>query len=452
MDRQTLTNSLQAVINADPSIPYSDKMSLVSNLDELPSVRSIFTQGIVDQNGTVLLGSQNGVLGAIPASSLAAAVMRYVFVGDSRTDPGNNTWADRLGRGATALANVTKINTAVSGRTPAQMDAAFAAEIAPYSPNTTGIRALYGTWGVTNGIGGGQTGAQVIASTKSQWNKARAAGFYPILGFTETPRSDVGWTGNTQLATYNTFARSAATGTTDGCDILIDVAALFPDSTSSDYTDGLHITAASQEILAGAVWAAINHVSGIASLRANSILLVNGSAIPFQVSNLKDVAFTVATSAAGDGAPRVFIGTGTTNGDVVITTNGAETYYFSRTGTFTFPTLYSAKVGGGLAFGGDNRVDVAYSLTTSVPSAGDNVLTLSTSTATDILLSPNGNNAVRITTGGNLTVASGFAKAKLQTAASATTGLTPGVLAATTNASIVLYDGGGQAYRVPCII
>lgn len=35
---------------------------------------------------------------------------------------------------------------------------------------------------------------------------------------------------------------------------------------------------------------------------------------------------------------------------------------------------------------------------------------------------------------------------------SATTGLAAGVLAATTNATIVIYDSAGQAYRVPCII
>lgn len=40
----------------------------------------------------------------------------------------------------------------------------------------------------------------------------------------------------------------------------------------------------------------------------------------------------------------------------------------------------------------------------------------------------------------------------LVTAANAVTGLTAGVLAATTNASIVIYDNAGQAYRVPCIV
>lgn len=41
---------------------------------------------------------------------------------------------------------------------------------------------------------------------------------------------------------------------------------------------------------------------------------------------------------------------------------------------------------------------------------------------------------------------------KLTTDTTATTGLGAGLLAATTNATIVFYDGSGQAYRVPCII
>jgi hypothetical protein len=41
---------------------------------------------------------------------------------------------------------------------------------------------------------------------------------------------------------------------------------------------------------------------------------------------------------------------------------------------------------------------------------------------------------------------------KLRTDTNATTGLMAGVLAATTNATIDLYDASGQLYRVPCII
>lgn len=51
----------------------------------------------------------------------------------------------------------------------------------------------------------------------------------------------------------------------------------------------------------------------------------------------------------------------------------------------------------------------------------------------------------------NTLTAPAFILGKLQTAAAATTGLTPGVLAATTNATIVIYDSSGTAYRIPCI-
>lgn len=48
-----------------------------------------------------------------------------------------------------------------------------------------------------------------------------------------------------------------------------------------------------------------------------------------------------------------------------------------------------------------------------------------------------------------ITLTSGIA---LQLGNAATTGLTPGVLAATTNASIVIKDSSGTSYRVPCIV
>jgi len=49
---------------------------------------------------------------------------------------------------------------------------------------------------------------------------------------------------------------------------------------------------------------------------------------------------------------------------------------------------------------------------------------------------------------------SGFTRIQgiLRTSVNATTGLSAGALAATTNASIVIEDASGQAYRIPCII
>ena len=54
-----------------------------------------------------------------------------------------------------------------------------------------------------------------------------------------------------------------------------------------------------------------------------------------------------------------------------------------------------------------------------------------------------------LTANGGVTVASGQV---LKLGNAATTGLTPGVLAATTNATITITDSTGQVYRIPCII
>lgn len=71
-----------------------------------------------------------------------------------------------------------------------------------------------------------------------------------------------------------------------------------------------------------------------------------------------------------------------------------------------------------------------------------------TTSTGNIIFRPAGSETVRFTTGAVL-IASGQA---LQLGNAATTALTPGVLAATTNASIVITDSAGQAYRIPCII
>lgn len=52
-------------------------------------------------------------------------------------------------------------------------------------------------------------------------------------------------------------------------------------------------------------------------------------------------------------------------------------------------------------------------------------------------------------TGTGVTVASGQV---LKLGNAATTGLAAGVLAALTNATIIISDSSGQAYRIPCII
>lgn len=77
-----------------------------------------------------------------------------------------------------------------------------------------------------------------------------------------------------------------------------------------------------------------------------------------------------------------------------------------------------------------------------------------TGTANQIAVSPTTGAAIvslatNVITPGNFTIKSGSA---LTLGNAAVTGLTPGVLANLTNATIVLTDSMGQAYRIPCTI
>lgn len=69
--------------------------------------------------------------------------------------------------------------------------------------------------------------------------------------------------------------------------------------------------------------------------------------------------------------------------------------------------------------------------------------------AQSLVIGHNNTNAVLNCSSGAISIASGVA---FQLGNAATTGLTAGVLAALTNATIVIKDSGGQSYRIPCII
>lgn len=288
----------------------------------IPVTGAVCAYMLLDKAGNVRMGPDvNGdlqVFGGLTA-------MNYVGIGDSRTDPGNNTWFDRMALSATALANVTKHNLAISGQTSTQMLAAAAWHA--YAPLITGIRALCGTWGVTNDLTDPAVlAATVIANMKAMWNAQRADGFYPVIGFTETPRSDGAWSGTseTHRGQYNTAVRALTLGATDAPDILIDVDALFPNPNGADYSDNLHLTAAAQQKLSSYVSLAINRLSAIygiaiqnptvtdGSFTNPSLILASGSAtqITFhqlanqyslQASNLADCAVNLQVSEVGAG-------------------------------------------------------------------------------------------------------------------------------------------------------
>lgn len=85
----------------------------------------------------------------------------------------------------------------------------------------------------------------------------------------------------------------------------------------------------------------------------------------------------------------------------------------------------------------------------NVRAATGNIITAGTITAVGALVAAAGTFSGLLTGSAGVTVASGQV---LKLGNAATTGLGAGVLAALTNASIVITDSTGQAYRIPCII
>lgn len=147
--------------------------------------------------------------------------------------------------------------------------------------------------------------------------------------------------------------------------------------------------------------------------------LVFGTSPTFVAPALGTPASGVATNLSGTAAGLTAGGV-TTNANLTgpITSSGNATSIASQTGT-----------------GSKFVVDTSPTLVTPA---------LGVATATSLTVS-----GATIGSAGNITVASGQA---LKLGNSATTGLTAGVLAALTNATIVITDASGQAYRIPCII
>lgn len=147
--------------------------------------------------------------------------------------------------------------------------------------------------------------------------------------------------------------------------------------------------------------------------------LVFGTSPTLVTPALGTPASGVATNLTGT-ASGLTAGNVTTNANLTgpITSSGNATSIASQTGT-----------------GSKFVVDTSPALITPA---------LGVATATSITVS-----GATIGASGNITVASGQA---LKLGNAATTGLTAGVLAALTNATIVITDSTGQAYRIPCII
>lgn len=158
---------------------------------------------------------------------------------------------------------------------------------------------------------------------------------------------------------------------------------------------------------------------------------------------------TMAT-AAGGAATNNGGGTGGASGAISITSGAggaASGNGGTKTGGASGAIAITTSAGGNAAAGGTPTGGNSGSITLSTGIAGTG--STANGTVGTIILQTGGVTGLTISTAQAVVVASGKV---LQLGNAATTGLAAGVLAALTNATIVITDSGGQAYRIPCII
>lgn len=175
------------------------------------------------------------------------------------------------------------------------------------------------------------------------------------------------------------------------------------------------------------------------------------------------VAIGTATTALGQGVAAqgstTTISSGTTNATVRVGDNSGNIYVNLTTGLSvlggtdaaipTAQTLRVQSVVAGTAAANGANWTLIGSLPTGTGTSGDIIIQTGVKTGSG---TTQGTPTTALTIKGEtqaITIASGKA---LVLGNNATTGLGAGILAALTNASIVISDGTTQAYRIPCII
>lgn len=149
-------------------------------------------------------------------------------------------------------------------------------------------------------------------------------------------------------------------------------------------------------------------------------------------------------------------GSGTVTSTSVVTANGFAGSVASPTTTpaITISTTVTGILSGnGTAISSASTTGSGAVVLANTPTLITPVLGVATGTSIALGGATISTNAFAITGtasfGGKVTIVSGNA---LQIGNAATTGLAAGVIAALTNATIVITDANGQAYRIPCII
>lgn len=236
---------------------------------------------------------------------------------------------------------------------------------------------------------------------------------------------------------------------------------------------GTNITGTAAGLTAGSVTTNANLTGPIASVgNATSITSQTGTGTTFAMSAGPTFTGVVGNAAGSVSAPSLSVGNATTGLYSVSTTgfglsvNGTvRADYGITVGSFwTFNSavafnnnnlsnIFSISVNGAISSATTgsfvlNQAAASATVPTISPNKADTTTGIGAQASGNISLISGGAEITRVVSGG-LTIISGKA---LTLGNAATTGLTAGVLAALTNATIVITDSTGQAYRIPCII
>lgn len=166
---------------------------------------------------------------------------------------------------------------------------------------------------------------------------------------------------------------------------------------------------------------------------------------------------TIGTDALGvTGTATISGAVNAGNVNVTATTVPTSGIYRPSSGQLGFSSASAARfaLSGDLFFSNNasgpalNNIGASSTVPTLIPNRSDTTTGIGAQAAGNISLIVGAVEQVRVISTG-LTIISGKA---LTLGNAAATGLAAGVLAATTNATIVITDSTGQAYRIPCII
>lgn len=291
-------------------------------LNEFKKTSELINQGDL----THVVGLRSGSTSVQPIGDFVNSLstqkpLYYVVDGDSLTGDdglaGTSNWFNFL---CNQLDNALVIgkNWARAGKSLGQCNTFYETAGAPsfftggghqFSPAVTGGNGIYFLFAGTNDLGSAPLAADLYVNITQLVAKAKADGYAKVAVFTIPARTIIegggfGAASETQRLAFNTLIRANAAA----ADYIVDLAAIYTNSLSPEYADGLHFTAAGQRRIATIVRAALNdlhpapHIAIAAFSGDASMAKAMSAEFPGQVITGSDGNSFVIAHIGGSGA------------------------------------------------------------------------------------------------------------------------------------------------------